>query len=310
MTPRCGRVALVGAPNAGKSTLLNRAVGAHVAITSSKPQTTRDRIVGVVTRGDAQLVLVDTPGLHQGPTELNRAMIRQADAALDEADALSICLDAIPLARRVEAERPPLDDGLLALATRTEALGRPVVVALNKVDVVPKPLLLPVLAALATAWPRATLLPISALTGDGVDRWLDALVPLLPEGPHAFDAETYTTETERALVAEIVREKVFHFTEKEIPYSTAVEVLLFDEDNRETEGRIRILADVIVERDSQKGIIIGAGGEMLKRIGTAARKDIAVLLGARVHLELHVKVEKDWSRSAKGLRRVGFRALG
>ncbi len=303
MSHRYGVVALVGAPNAGKSTLLNRLVGAHLAIVSSKPQTTRDRIVGVVTRPDSQIVLIDTPGLHAASTELNRAMVKQAEAAVQESDLRLWVVDAIPAARRAERGEPIVQEPERQLASR---LPGPRQVALNKIDVIPRPLLLPVMAAYAELVPESAPIPISGLVGDGVEQAIAAILPHLPEGPAAHDADTWTTATERFLVAEIVREKIFHYTEQEVPYATAVEVLQFDETQREA-GKLRIMADIIVERDSQKGILIGKGGDMLRRIGTAARRDISELLDARVHLELFVKVEREWSRSLKGLRRVGLK---
>lgn len=303
MSHRGGTVALVGAPNAGKSTLLNRLVGAHLAIVSSKPQTTRDRIVGVLTRPDSQIVLIDTPGLHAASTELNRAMVKQAEAAVQESDLRLWVVDAIPAARRAERGEPIVQDAERELATR---LPSPRVVALNKIDVIPRPLILPVMAAYAELVPEAPAIPISGLVGDGVEQVIAAVLPHLPEGPPAYDAETWTTASERFLVAELVREKIFHYTEQEVPYATAVEVLQFDESQRDA-GKLRIMADIIVERDSQKGILIGRGGDMLRRIGTAARRDISELLDARVHLELFVKVEREWSRSLKGLRRVGLK---
>jgi GTP-binding protein Era len=176
--------------------------------------------------------------------------------------------------------------------------------------VVPHPLLLPVIDAVRTRLPIVAAIPVSALTGDGVQVLQDEIRKLLPEGPPLFPVDEWAQVSERFLVAEIVREKVFHLTEQEIPYATHVDVRQFDESEREAEGKkggiVRIFADVVVERESQKGIVIGKGGEMLKRIGTLARKELIELLGCRVYLELHVRVEKDWTRSVRGLRRVGF----
>ena len=184
--------------------------------------------------------------------------------------------------------------------------GAPLVFVANKIDVVPHPLLLPVIGAVGEAVPLAAAVPTSALTGDGVPELLREIRNHLPEGPPLFPPDEWAQVTERFLVSEIVREKVFHLTEQEVPYATHVVVRTFDESDRESKGLVRILADVVVERDSQKGIVIGRGGEMLKRIGTLARKELVEVLGARVYLELFVRVERDWTRSAKGLRRVGF----
>lgn len=306
---RCGTVALFGKPNAGKSTLLNQMLGAKLAITSAKPQTTRDRIAGVFNADDLQIVLTDTPGYHEAWTELNKAMVDRTLRAVRDADAILWIVDATPGARN--AERDPEGEVLDAfdqhMAEVLANLRRPVVILVNKVDVVPKPLVLPVMAALSERLPDAQIIPISALTGDNVNLVVDVLRGLLPEHPPLYPPDAWTEVTERFLVAETVREKIFHLTEQEVPYATFVEVEKFDESEREAKKPIiRIYCRIVVERPSQKGILIGKGGEMLKRIGQAARKDLEELLGCRVYLELYVSVEKDWTRSAKGLRRVGF----
>ncbi len=308
---RSGTIGLIGRPNAGKSTLLNRVLGSKLAITSSKPQTTRHRIVGVLTdtEGDPpiQAVLMDTPGIHKAWTELNKEMVGRAVSALRDADLAFWVEDMTILARRAElGEGPVLDELAEEVATALEASGKPVVLIANKIDVVPKPYLLPVIEAVSKRLTIRAALPISALTGDGLPELLAFLRKNLPEQEAMFPEDHWTDATERFLVAEIIREKIFHLTEQEVPYSTFVEIDKFDETERETEGRVRVLATIVVERPSQKGILIGKGGEMLKRIGTLARKEMNELLEARVHLELFVKVERDWTRTAKGLRRVGF----
>jgi len=303
---RCGYVALVGRPNAGKSTLLNRILGSKLAITSSKPQTTRNRIAGVHTDEACQLVLLDTPGIHQAWTELNKVMVASAFRVLEDVDAVCWLGDMTVLAKRAEAGKPILDADDEIIAAAAEAAGRPVIFVANKVDLVPHPLLLPVFQAISERLDLAAAIPTSALTGDGVDELQSVLRGLMPAGPALYPEDEWAQVTERFLVAEIVREKIFHLTEEEIPYATFVDVRRFDEDDRESRNIVRIYADVVVERKSQKGIVIGKGGEMLKRIGTLARKDIQEVLGCRVHLELYVKVEKDWTRSARGLRKVGF----
>jgi len=308
---RCGYVGLIGKPNAGKSTLLNRILGTKLAITSSKPQTTRNRIVGVHTDDRMQAILVDTPGIHEGWTELNRAMVQAARSVLDDVDVVCWLQDMTVLAGR--AEDPSgvvLDDEDRAMAEWLGERGLPLVLVANKIDVVPHPLLLPVIDAITRAVDVTAAVPTSALTGDGIDALLGALAEALPEGPPLFPPEDWTQATERFLVAEIIREKIFHLTEQEVPYSTHVVVRQFDESQRDGTARnpgiVRIYADVVVEKESQKGIVIGRGGEMLKRIGTLARKELVELLECRTYLELFVRVERDWTRTERGLRRVGF----
>lgn len=305
---RCGYVALIGAPNAGKSTLLNRVLGSKLAITSAKPQTTRNRIVGIHTDEHMQAVLVDTPGIHEAWTELNKSMVHAARSVLDDVDVVCWIGDMTVLARRADGSAPA---GLFgehdrAIAELLAEVDVPVIFVANKIDVVPHPLLLPVIDAVRSSVDIAAAVPVSALTGDGVPGLLDEIRVRLPEGPALYPADEWAQVTERFLVAEIVREKIFHLTEQEVPYATHVVVRQFDESARDERGLIRINADIVVERASQKGIVIGRGGEMLKRIGTLARKELMEVLGARVHLELFVRVERDWTRTARGLRRVGF----
>ncbi len=306
----CGYVGLIGTPNAGKSTLLNRLVGSKLAITSAKPQTTRNRIVGIHSDERMQAVLVDTPGIHQAWTELNKSMVDRALAVLDDVDVICWLGDMTTLAHRVESGEAPLGEAELRIVELLEPRGDgprpPVLFVANKIDIVPHPLLLPVIDAVRQRLPIEAALPVSALTGDGVPELLDEIRVRLPEGPPLFPPEEWAQVTERFLVAEIVREKVFHLTEQEVPYASHVVVRTFDESERDSRGLVRILADIVVERDSQKGIVIGRGGEMLKRIGTLARKELVEVLQCRVYLELFVRVERDWTRSARGLRRVGF----
>jgi GTP-binding protein Era len=302
----CGYVALIGIPNAGKSTLLNRILGEKLAITSSKPQTTRNRIVGIHNDERTQMVLIDTPGIHRAWSELNRSMVRAAMAAIDEVDAVCWIGDMTVLARRVEDGQPVLDEVEEEIAAALEKTGRPVVFAANKIDVVPKQLLLPVIEAFHKRIKLVASVPISALTGDGVDELVAELRGLLPGNPPMFPTDQWTEHSERFLVAEIIREKVFHLTEQEIPYSTFVDIEKFDEEERESQSLVRIFARVVVERPSQKGIVIGKGGEMIKRIGTLARQEIQKVLGCSVYLELFVAVEKDWTKSPNGIRKAGI----
>lgn len=305
---RTGYVALVGRPNAGKSTLLNRLLGTKLAITSEKPQTTRNRIAGVHTTERMQAILVDTPGIHDAWTELNKSMVQIAHQVLDEVDVVALLVDMTRLAKRIAPDRDVLDPELDAICEVIKASGKPVILVANKVDVIPKHLVLPVIERFDQRLSLAAAVPISALTGENVEAVEAEIERLLPVGPALYPPEEWTQVTERFLVAEIVREKIFHLTKAEIPYSTTVEVLTFDETERDEKNIVRIHANVIVERGSQKGILIGKRGEMLKRIGTLARKELMGILDCRVHLELFVKVEKDWTRSKRGLRKVGFEA--
>jgi GTPase len=303
---KCGSVALIGRPNAGKSTLLNRMLGTKLAITSAKAQTTRHRIAGILTTEGMQAILLDSPGIHEAWTELNKQMVGRALAVLDEADTICWVCDMTDMAKRVEQGLDLLCPEEARIADAIRKRDKPTIFVANKIDVVPLPLLLPILDGITKALPLAAAIPLSALTGDGMERLLAELASALPEGPMLYPEDEWAQVTERFLVEETIREKVFHLTSKEIPYSTCVEVRSFDESERDTNNIVRIHADVIVERASQKGIVIGKGAEMLKRIGTLARRELQDSLGCRVHLQLHVKVEKDWSRSEKGLRKVGF----
>jgi GTP-binding protein Era len=277
---RAGFVAIVGRPNAGKSTLLNRFVGQKVAIVTSKPQTTRNRIQGIVTRPEGQIVFIDTPGLHEGRTSLNRQMMREVAAALEGIDVLLLMIDAM-------YTLPQADELLLQKAKRFEGK---TILALNKIDRVPKPKLLPLLTVFSKAFPLAALVPISALKGDGCDELLQEIFKQLPEGEPFFPEDQITDQPERFLASEIVREKATKLTYHEVPHALAVIVDKFEE----TPKILRIHATLNVERDSQKKILIGRKGDMLKRVGTEARKELEALLGTKIYLELLVKVVPGW----------------
>jgi GTP-binding protein Era len=277
---RAGFVAIVGRPNAGKSTLLNRFVGQKVAIVTSKPQTTRNRIQGIVTRPEGQIVFIDTPGLHEGRTSLNRQMMREVAAALEGIDVLLLMIDAM-------YTLPQADELLLQKAKRFEGK---TILALNKIDRVPKPKLLPLLTVFSKAFPLAALVPISALKGDGCDELLQEIFKQLPEGEPFFPEDQITDQPERFLASEIVREKATKLTYHEVPHALAVIVDKFEE----TPKILRIHATLNVERDSQKKILIGRKGDMLKRVGTEARKELEALLGTKIYLELFVKVVPGW----------------
>ncbi|MFH0810487.1 MAG: GTPase Era [Pseudomonadota bacterium] len=289
---RSGFITIAGAPNVGKSTFLNRVLGEKVAITSPKPQTTRNRIRGIITTPGYQAIFVDTPGIHHAHSRLNRNLVRMALQAMDETDAVLLMTDTH---REAKTQSEPV---LAALASRR----KPVVLAINKIDLVPKEDLLPLIDHYRKAMEFVAVVPICALTGDGLDPLLAEIPPLLPEGPELFPPDLHTDVTERFLAAEMVREKIFRLTAKEIPYATAVDI----EEWREEEGLVRIHATILVERDSQKGIIIGEGGRMLKRIGSEARWDIEALLGVKVFLQLWVRVRKDWRGSPRALNELGL----
>jgi len=306
---RAGFVALAGRPNAGKSTLLNRILGEKLAIMSPKPQTTRNRIMGVHTEPGLQVALIDTPGLHKAHSRMNRSMNDIATAALSEVDVVCWVLDGLEPARRAKQKRPPLDraEHIVATILQREARGA-IVIALNKVDRAEKDWLLPVIGALHELLPQAEIVPVSALRGGGVRQLVDVLRARLPQGPPLFPADTLTDATERFMVAELIREKVFLLTKEELPYATAVEIEQFTDEPeaRGGKGRVAIFARILVERDGQKGIIIGRNGSMLKEVGTRARVEIEALLGTSVYLELHVTVRRDWSRDPRTLHALGI----
>jgi GTP-binding protein Era len=291
-TGRAGFVAIIGRPNAGKSTLLNHFVGQKVAIVTSKPQTTRNRIQGIVTRPEGQIVFIDTPGLHDAKSALNRQMMREVSAALEEIDVLLMVIDATQT-------MPHADQMLLDRARRYESK---TILALNKIDKIPKPKLLPLLEAFAKAFPFAALVPISALTGSGCDDLLAELFKQLPENEHFFPEDQVTDQPERFLAAEIVREKAIRLTYHEVPHALAVFVDKFEE----TPKILRIEMTLHVERDSQKKILIGRKGEMLKKIGTEARKELEAILDTKIYLGLFVKVVEGWRDNPSKVREIDW----
>jgi GTP-binding protein Era len=263
-------------------------------------------VVGIHNAPGLQVVLVDTPGIHQPRSPLNRALVRAATGALAEVDAACWVVDLVPATVAAREGRPVVAGALSHIAGLLDST-RPVVVALNKVDAVEKRWVLPVVAALAERLPGAALVPLSALSGDGVDRLVGIWREQLPIREPTFPPDQLTDLSERFVVAELVREQVFRLTGQEIPYATAVEVERFEEEARDgPRPRVRVFARILVERDSQKGILIGKGGSMLKRIGTQARKQMEGLLGAAVRLELHVAVRDGWSRDPRALKELGY----
>jgi GTP-binding protein Era len=292
MTHRCGFIAVVGRPNVGKSTLVNRLVGQKVSITSRKAQTTRHAVIGIISRDDAQFVLVDTPGFqtrHRGG--LNQALNRAVTDSLGDVDVVLFVVDATTFGER--------DEQVLRLIPERV----PVVAVVNKVDMLEKrELLLPYIDKLRKLRDFAEVVPVSAETGVQCDTLLDVLVPFIPEGPPLYDVEQVTDRSERFLAAELVREKLFRFTGDELPYGMVVVV-----DQFETEGELRrIRCNIIVSRDSHKGMVIGAGGSQLKRVATEARQDMERQFGGTVFLEVHVRVDADWIDDPRRLRKYGY----
>jgi GTP-binding protein Era len=291
--PRAGFASLIGRPNAGKSTLLNRMVGAKVAIVSDKPQTTRNRIVAVKNLEDGQIVFVDTPGIHRPLHRLNVRMVDAAVETLREVDVVALIFDA--------STRPGHGDEYVSELLKD--FTRPVVLVLNKIDLVAKAKLLP-LMEVARGWHDfAAIVPVSAATGDGVDRLEQILLEQLPESEPIYPEDFLTDQAERTLVAEIVREKLLQNTRNELPFSTAVGVDQFDESERDR--LLRLYCTIYVETESQKPIVIGRSGDMIKRIGTEARKELEGFFETKVFLDLRVKVDPDWRNNDRTLDELG-----
>ncbi|NWF57702.1 MAG: GTPase Era [Syntrophaceae bacterium] len=291
---KSGFISLIGRPNSGKSTLLNLLLGEKIAITSPKPQTTRNRILGIKNLPYAQMIFLDTPGIHRSKSILNQSMVRTALSTLQEVD--SICF-------LVEADFPDNEENEWILEN-LKKVTQPVFLVINKIDIVSKGNLLPIMDRYSRAHSFEQIIPVSALLGEGVDVLVKELLNVLPDGPRLFPEDMITDLPERFLAAELIREKVFHLTRDEVPYATAVSVEEFQE--RPDGNLVVIRATIRVERESQKGILIGEKGRMLKEIGRLARQEIETLLGTKVFLELWVKVEKNWREDPQALRRLGF----
>jgi GTP-binding protein Era len=279
---KSGFVSLVGRPNAGKSTLLNRLVGTKLAIVSDKPQTTRNRIVGVKNYDAGQVVFVDTPGIHRPMHRMNVRMVDAALEAMRDVDLVGLVVDA--------SERHKEPDAFLI--DRIRPLGVPVMLILNKVDLIARPKLLPMIESWQQAFGFAEIVPVSAATGENVDRLERALLKHLPDGEPLYPPDYLTDQPERFFVAEIVREQVLQNTHAELPYTTAVMVDRFEEPDER--GLMRLYCSILVERESQKPIVVGRGGEMIKRIGTNARQELEAFFDTRVFLDLRVKVRSEW----------------
>jgi GTPase len=298
---KSGFIGIIGRPNVGKSTLLNRMVGERIAITTHKPQTTRNKIMGIRNLAEplaGQLIFLDTPGIHRASTPLNRAMVDIATGIFGNVDLLLFLTEAGPT--------PHPEDHFIIEALRNSPL--PVILIINKTDLVDKRILLPLIGAFQGLYPFREIIPLSALKNDGVDHLIEEIWKLLPEGPRYFPEEMMTDRSERFIAAEIIREKITILTHKEIPYATAVVVDAFKED--EAKSMIRIAATIHVARDSQKGIIIGKKGTMLKEIGTRARQELEKFFASKVFLELFVRVAKDWINDPRMLQEFGYKDKG
>jgi GTPase len=292
---RAGFVALVGRPNVGKSTLLNRLVGEPMAIVSRRPQTTRTRITGIAHLSGAQIVFVDTPGLHASSGRLDELMQKTTERAVEDVDLVCWVTDTAP--RSVELDRVGLE--------RLRRATVPVFCCLNKIDLIEsKSRLLPLIDAYRALYPFAEIVPISAEDGTNCERLMQSVVAAMPERPPYFPADTLTDQPETFYVAEVVREQIFHLTHQEIPYACAVHVSEVAE--RKRPECLYIRARIFVEHDSQKGIVIGKGGAMLKRIGAAARERLERFFGIKVYLDLTVQVRRNWRRDDKALKELGF----
>ncbi|SFU93529.1 GTPase Era [Alicyclobacillus macrosporangiidus] len=291
---RSGFAALIGRPNVGKSTLLNALIGQKVAIMSSRPQTTRNRIRGVLTTEAAQVIFIDTPGIHEPRHRLGKYMVEAAVSTLREVDVVLLVVDA---------ERPATREDHLVFE-RLAGLRTPVLLVINKVDLVPKPQLLEVIDRLRTVHPFRHIIPVSAKDGTQLDTLKRLLVAELPEGPKYYPDDMVTDHPERFIIAEYIREKVLHLTREEVPHSVMVDIEQLE--RREDSNVLYVHAVIYTERESQKAILIGKRGAMLKQIGQLARQELEALFGTRVYLELWVKVKKDWRNQPGMLHRWGF----
>jgi GTP-binding protein Era len=291
---RSGTIAIVGRPNVGKSTLLNQLLGEKVAIVTPKPQTTRNRITGIRTTASSQIVFLDTPGIHQAHSLMNRRMVDVALQTLREVDGVLWLLDRRD---RIGSEEEQM-------AERLRQLKAPVWIVLNKIDLVSKGKLLPLMQRCSELLPDKEIVPISALTGEGVPLVLEMVEKWLPEGPRIFPEGEFTDQTERFVASELIREKVFLLTREEIPYGVAVTIDEFTE--KEEKNLIVITATIHTARDSHKPILIGKKGSMLKEIGKQAREELEVLLGCKIFLELFIRVDKDWTQNPYALTEMGL----
>ena len=290
---KSGFIAVIGRPNVGKSTLINSLIGQKIAIMSDKPQTTRNRILCMLTRPEAQIVFLDTPGIHKPKHKLGEYMVKAAEGTLKEVDAIFFVVDATE----------KMGPGEYYILERLQATAKPVILVVNKLDLIEKEQVLPIISHYTDKYPFVGVVPISAKEETNLDALIEEVEKYLPEGPQYYPEDMVTDQPERLIVAELVREKALQLTRDEVPHAIAVDV---DEMKARDNGDTYIRVTIYVERDSQKGILIGAKGSMLKEIGRLARADIEMLLGTRVFLDLWVKVKKDWRDRDSVLRGFGF----
>jgi len=293
---KSGFVSFIGRPNAGKSTLLNRLVGSKLAIVSDKPQTTRTRILGVRNYPDAQVVFLDTPGIHRPLHRMNVRMVDAAVQTIKEVDVVGLVVDA---------SEPP-GKGERFVVDLMKDVAAPVFLILNKVDLVRKPRLLPMIDRYQQEGRFEEIIPLSAATGENVDRLERTIIERLPEGERLYPDDYLTDQPERFFAAEIVREKLLQFTHAEIPFSSAVVIDRFEEPEGD-KALLRLYCTIVVDRESQKPIVVGRGGEMVKKIGTAAREELERFFATRVYLDLHVRVKSEWREDERLLRELGIR---
>ncbi|MFZ0577127.1 MAG: GTPase Era, partial [Psychrobacillus psychrotolerans] len=288
---------IIGRPNVGKSTFLNRVIGQKIAIMSDKPQTTRNKVQGVLTLENSQMIFIDTPGIHIPKHKLGDFMLKVAKNTLREVDVIIFMVNAVE-------PRGKIDEYIMEMLENNET---PVFLVINKIDQVHPEKLVDIIESYTKKYNFAEVLPISALQGNNVEKLLETIQSYLPQGPQYYPADQVTDHPERFIISELIREKVLHLTREEIPHSIAVVIDKIKKEEDTEKDMIRVSATIIVERDSQKGIVIGKKGALLKEVGTRARKDIEMLLGTNVYLELWVKVQKDWRNKSAHLKDYGFR---
>ena len=292
MEYKSGFVSIIGRPNVGKSTLINRLVGEKIAIISSKPQTTRNNILGILTEDNMQIVFTDTPGIHEPTSKLAELMVQSAKDAMSDTDAILFLVEPIPNVGRTEEK---IIEGL-------KKQKAPVILVINKIDTVKKDILLEVITKYTKEYDFAAVVPISAMRRDGVDVLKKEIIPFIPEGPQFFPEDMVTDQPERQMAAEVIREKLLRALDKEVPHGIAIEIFSM----KEKKDSLNIEANIYCEKQSHKGIIIGRGGEMLKHIGTKAREDLERMHEKKVHLDLWVKVNEDWRNKRGKIANFGF----
>ena len=294
---KSGFISIIGRPNVGKSTFLNRVIGQKIAIMSDKPQTTRNKVQGVLTLDNSQMIFIDTPGIHTPKHKLGDFMLKVAKNTLREVDVIMFMVNAVE-------PRGKIDEFIMEMLEKNET---PVFLVINKIDQVHPEKLVDIIESYTKKFDFAEILPISALQGNNVEELLETIQSYLPQGPQYYPADQVTDHPERFIISELIREKVLHLTREEIPHSIAVVIDKIKKEEDTEKDMIRVSATIVVERDSQKGIVIGKKGALLKEVGTRARKDIEMLLGTNVYLELWVKVQKDWRNKSAHLKDYGFR---